>query len=123
MDSFDLGRLTDHDFELVCRDLFGELLGVPLELFPRGRDRGIDLRHTDAAGASTVVQCKHWQRGDQNGLIRRLVREELPKVAQLKPDRYVVATTVGLTVDGKERLRDAFDPFIRSTGDGYGGRQ
>ncbi|MCG6493901.1 restriction endonuclease [Kitasatospora sp. A2-31] len=120
MDSFDLGRLTDHDFELVCRDLFGELLGVPLELFPRGRDQGIDLRHTDAAGASTVVQCKHWQRGDQNGLIRRLVREELPKVARLKPDRYVIATTVGLTVDGKERLRDAFAPFIRSTGDIHG---
>ncbi|AUY53411.1 hypothetical protein EH183_36125 [Streptomyces sp. CB01881] len=120
MDSFDLGRLTDHDFELVCRDLFGELLGVPLELFPRGRDQGIDLRHTDATGTSTIVQCKHWPRGDQNTLIKHLVREELPKVARLKPDRYVIATTVGLTVGGKEKLRDAFAPHIRSTGDIHG---
>ena len=45
MDTFDLGRLTDHDFELVCRDLLGALLGVAFEVFPRGRDGGIDLRH------------------------------------------------------------------------------
>ncbi|MEV5869926.1 hypothetical protein AB0L79_25270 [Streptomyces tendae] len=56
MDSFELGRLTDHDFEVVCRDLFSDVLGIPLEIFPRGRDRGVDLRHTSPAG-TTVVNC------------------------------------------------------------------
>ncbi|MDQ1068835.1 nSTAND3 domain-containing NTPase [Streptomyces canus] len=119
MDSFELGRLTDHDFEVVCRDLFSDILGVPLEIFPRGRDRGIDLRHTGPAG-TTVVQCKHWPRAAQKTLIGRLIKDELPKVRVLAPDRYVVATSVGLTVDGKEELRGAFAPYVRNTGDLYG---
>jgi len=31
MDSFDLGRLSDYDFEVVCKDLFEEILGVRLQ--------------------------------------------------------------------------------------------
>ncbi|MFJ4947043.1 restriction endonuclease [Streptomyces sp. NPDC088760] len=120
MDSFDLGRLTDHDFEVVCRDLFGEILGVPLELFPRGRDRGIDLRHTAADGTTTVVQCKHWPKATQATLTTRLIKDELPKVVALKPDRYLIATSVGLTVDGKDRIRDAFASYVHTTGDLYG---
>ncbi|MFJ9704754.1 restriction endonuclease [Streptomyces sp. NPDC101234] len=119
MDSFELGRLTDHDFEVVCRDLFSEILGIPLEIFPRGRDRGIDLRHTDSAG-TTVVQCKHWPRAAQKTLIGRLIKDELPKVRALAPSRYIVATTVGLTVDGKEELHSAFGPYVCGTGDLYG---
>lgn len=119
MDSFELGRLTDHDFEVVCRDLFSDVLGIPLEIFPRGRDRGIDLRHTGPAG-TTIVQCKHWPSATQKTLIRRLIKDELPKVHALAPDRYIVATTVGLTVDGKEELRGAFAPYVRNTGDLYG---
>ncbi|GEC07181.1 hypothetical protein SSP24_48360 [Streptomyces spinoverrucosus] len=114
-----MGRLTDHDFEVVCRDLFSDILGVPLEIFPRGRDRGIDLRHTGPAG-TTIVQCKHWPRATQKTLIGRLIKDELRKVRVLAPDRYIVATTVGLTVDGKEKLRSAFAPYVRSTGDLYG---
>ena len=120
MDTFDLGRLTDHDFEVVCWDLFGQILGVPLELFPRGRDRGIDLRHTAADGTTTVVQCKHWPKATQATLSKRLIKDELPKVVALKPDRYLIATSVGLTVDGKDRIRDAFDPYVHTTGDLYG---
>ncbi|MFE7372203.1 nSTAND3 domain-containing NTPase [Streptomyces anulatus] len=119
MDSFELGRLTDHDFEVVCRDLFSDILGVPLEIFPRGRDRGIDLRHTGPAG-TTIVQCKHWPRAAQKTLIGRLIKDELPKVRILAPDRYVIATSVGLTVDGKEKLHSAFAPYVRNTGDLYG---
>ncbi|MBO3673973.1 restriction endonuclease [Streptomyces sp. NEAU-YJ-81] len=114
-----MGRLTDHDFEVVCRDLFSDVLGIPLEIFPRGRDRGIDLRHTGPAG-TTIVQCKHWPRGTQKTLIGRLIKDELPKVRALAPDRYIVATTVGLTVNGKEQLRDAFAPYVHETGDLYG---
>ncbi|MFE6891983.1 restriction endonuclease [Streptomyces sp. NPDC057694] len=115
-----MGRLTDHDFEVVCRDLFGEILGVPLELFPRGRDRGIDLRHMAADGTTTVVQCKHWPRATQATLTKRLIKDELPKVVALKPDRYLIATSVGLTVDGKAGIREAFAPYVHTTGDLYG---
>lgn len=119
MDSFEFERLTDHDFEVVCCDLFSDVLGVPLEIFPRGRDRGIDLRHSCPAG-TTLVQCKHWPRATQKRLTERLIKDELPKVRVLAPDRYIIATTVGLTVDGKGKLPDAFAPYVRDTGDLYG---
>jgi hypothetical protein len=119
VDSFDLGRLTDHEFEAVCRDLFSDLLGIPLEIFPRGRDRGIDLRNT-ADGSSTVVQCKHRPSSTSAQLVAHLIKEELPKVTDLKPDRYVIATSTAVTVDGKAKLAASFDPFVRTTGDIHG---
>ncbi|MEU7831268.1 MULTISPECIES: restriction endonuclease [unclassified Nonomuraea] len=120
MDSFDLGRLTDHDFETVCRDLFTQILGVPLEIFPRGIDQGIDLRHTTADGRTVVVQCKHWPSSTQAKLIRQLEKEELPKVRILKPSRYVVATSVPVNTYGKDAIQEKLAPFVRTTGDIYG---
>ncbi|RGP46641.1 nSTAND3 domain-containing NTPase [Rhodococcus qingshengii] len=115
-----MARLTDHDFEVVCRDLFSEILGMRLELFPRGRDRGIDLRHTAADGTTTVVQCKHWPKATQSRLTNSLIKDELPKVVELNPVRYLIATSAGLTVDGKDRIRHAFAPYVYTTGDLYG---
>jgi hypothetical protein len=45
---------------------------------------------------------------------------EAAKVAALAPDRYVLATSVDLTVDAKNSLRDLLSPFVRTTGDIYG---
>jgi hypothetical protein len=120
VDSFDLGRLTDHEFEEVCRDLFSDLLGILLEIFPRGRDRGIDLRNTSVDGSKTIVQCKHWPGSTSAQLVTRLIKEELPKVTDLKPDRYVIATSTALTVDGKEKIVTEFAPYVRTTGDIHG---
>lgn len=120
MDGFDLGRLTDRDFEDVCRDLFGDVLGVPLEVFPRGRDGGIDLRHVDGAGATTIVQCKHWYRSGTPKLLRTLRSDEVPKVRRLKPDRYLLAATVGLSPGEKDKIVDDFAPYIAGPRDVYG---
>lgn len=118
MDSFDLGRLNGFDFEVVCADLFQDLLGTRLEVFGPGPDRGIDLRHASAHdGKTIIVQCKHWPNASQADLIRHLIDEELPKVRKLAPQRYIVATSVGLTVAGKQRIVDAFRPYIGSPGD------
>ncbi|MGW4213214.1 nSTAND3 domain-containing NTPase [Lentzea sp. NPDC004789] len=123
MDSFDLRRLTDHDFELVCGDLLEAVLGRSLEVFPAGADGGIDLRHMSATDGTLVVQCKHWAAGSRSALIRHLVGTELPKVRELRPKRYVVATSLRLTVADKDKLHQAFHPFIHSTGDIFGGDQ
>ncbi|ANZ39426.1 hypothetical protein BBK82_28635 [Lentzea guizhouensis] len=117
MDSFDLRRLTDHDFELVCADLLSDVLGVPLEVFPAGRDGGVDLRHD-----SLVVQCKHWAGSGRAALVKQLVRDELPKVRKLGVERYVVATSASLTVADKATLVAAFRPFLAS-GDIFGAEQ
>lgn len=120
MDSFDLRRLTDRDFEVVCRDLFQEILGLPLELFAPGRDQGIDLRHMAADGTSVVIQCKHWERSGRQTLLDRMRRDEFPKIKALHPTRYILATTVELTVGAKERLLKDLSPHVLTTGDLYG---
>ncbi|WP_053738092.1 restriction endonuclease [Nocardia sp. NRRL S-836] len=118
MDTFDLRRLTDHDFELVCGDLLSDVLGLPLEVFPAGRDGGVDLRHD-----AVVVQCKHWVHSRPSALIRHLVKVELPKVRALGVKRYAIATSASLTVADKDRLVEAFHPFLRGTGDVFGAEQ
>ncbi|MEU5934456.1 restriction endonuclease [Micromonospora sp. NPDC047187] len=120
MDGFDLGRLTDHDFEEVCRDLFGELLGLRLEIFPRGPDGGIDLRHMATDGTTTIVQCKHWWKSGRSKLESHLRNEEFPKVRDARPDRYIIATSVELTDTSKQRIRREFDPYVKTTGDIFG---
>lgn len=120
MDSFDLGRLTGHDFEVVCRDLFSEILGVPLEVFPGSRDGGIDLRHMASPENSVIVQCKHWQHSGQAKLVRQMTTVELAKIRRLSPRRYVLATSAELTVDGKNKLLSGLQPYVQGTGDLYG---
>ncbi len=121
MDEFDLGRLTDFDFEELCKDLFEIVLDCPLEVFARGRDGGMDLRYiAPASRDTTVIQCKHWAKSGRDALIRHLAKEELPKVERLAPDRYLVATTVDLTVAAKDEIAKIFSGYVRSAGDVYG---
>ncbi|MGW4064170.1 nSTAND3 domain-containing NTPase [Amycolatopsis sp. NPDC004747] len=124
MDGFDLGRLTDFDFEELCKDLFEVVLGCPLEIFARGRDGGIDLRYiAPAAADKTVIQCKHWAKSGRDALVRHLRNVELPKVERLAPDRYLIATTVDLTVGAKDEIAGIFPGFVQTPGDIFGAHE
>ena len=124
MDGYDLGRLTDFDFEELCKDLFEVVLGRPLEIFAPGRDGGIDLRYfAPVSGDKTVIQCKHWLKSGRNALIRHLRKVELPKVERLAPDRYLVATTVDLTVGAKDEIAGIFPGFVQTPGDILGSHE
>lgn len=123
MDSFDLGRLNDHDFEMLCKDLFEDLLGIPLEVFSRGRDQGIDLRHVARDGTLTVVQCKHRPRSTRARLVAHMCRDERPKVLRVNPDRYLIATSVELTAAAKEKIVRGLAPQVVHPGDIHGREQ
>jgi DNA polymerase III delta prime subunit len=119
MDAADLGRLTDFDFEKVMQDLLQRELGVSLELFAPGPDHGIDLRHLGDGTGTLIVQCKHWYKSSARALARHLANQERPKVATLKPNRYILATSASLTVAGKQHIVEALEPFVKE-GDVYG---
>ncbi|MFI6960464.1 restriction endonuclease [Streptomyces sp. NPDC050255] len=121
METFDLGRLTDFDFEAVCKDLFEEEFGLRLEIFATGADGGVDLRHLRPAAADPlVVQCKHWNRSGRAKLIEHIKNVEAKKVAKLRPQRYILATSVSLTKDAKDKLLDALKPYVKTPSDIYG---
>jgi len=122
MTRYNFDELTDHDFESLCHDLFEQELGVRLELFSPGRDSGIDLRHLAADGDSNelIVQCKRYQRGAWSSLRRNLLKEELPKVERLEPERYIVSTSVQMTPARKAALVADLAPWLRQANDVYG---
>ncbi|MEV1001826.1 restriction endonuclease [Nonomuraea sp. NPDC050202] len=121
MDSFDLARLTDVDFEVLCQDLFGSKLGVRLEKFGPGPDAGVDLRYESAPGsAEIVIQCKHRMASSSSDLIRHMEKSELVKIRALRPKRYILATTVRLSKMAKDKLAVLLHPYAHGPGDIYG---
>jgi hypothetical protein len=88
--------------EILARDLLQAHWEVTLESFKSGRDKGIDLRY--ALGPNrTIVQVKHYLRTGLKGLLRDLKREAI-KVCRLKPQRYVLITSVSLSAADKDAI-------------------
>ncbi|GAA2996177.1 ATP-binding protein [Streptosporangium longisporum] len=123
MDLMDFHKLTDFDFECLCKDVFEKLLNVRLEIFTSGSDGGIDLRYMNRYGDKVIIQCKHWMKSGRAKLVRHMLNEELPKARNLNPTRYIIASTVEMTRDAKDKLYKAFDPFIVSPSDIYGAHE
>ena len=122
MESFELARLTDHDFEEVCKDFLEDKLQERLEIFTSGRDDGVDLRYSTPGDPSneTIIQCKHWIGSSSSTLISHITRVELPKVARLRPTRYILVTSVKLTKNAKDKLFETLRPYVTAKGDIYG---
>ncbi|MEV6997518.1 restriction endonuclease [Streptomyces sp. NPDC093982] len=120
MENFDLTRLTDFDFEAVCKDIFEAEFGVRLEIFSPGADSGVDLRYLHEEGSELVIQCKHWVRSPRSKLIERIRVSELPKVQRLQPSRYILATSVELTKGAKDKIYNILSPYVKTPSDIYG---
>jgi hypothetical protein len=117
MPKHDLKHLSSRDFEELSRDLLQAEWGVALEAFKAGRDQGIDLRHLSAHGGATIVQCKHYAVSGYAKLLGHLKSGELGKVRRLKPNRYVLVTSVELTANNKDEIVELFRPFILAPDD------
>ena len=118
---FEISRLTDFDFEAVCKDIFESHFHISLEIFTPGPDGGIDLRHlAEQQHGDLIIQCKHWMRSGRAALIQHMKKVELPKIEALNPSRYILATSVSLTPAAKNKLVDALNPYLRSPSDIYG---
>jgi hypothetical protein len=112
MSRYDYRSLSSQDFEELTRDLLQAEWKVALEAFKTGRDKGIDLRYTHANGGKTIVQCKHYAGSGFAKLLDHLRDIEKPKIERLKPVRYVVVTSVGLTPNNKDEIARALHPFV-----------
>ena len=123
MTTYNFSEISDFEFESLCRDLLQEELGLTLELFTPGPDRGIDLRHIagkENNNHTIVGQCKCWAENSFATLLRHLSKEELPKITKLAPQRYILMTSVRLTPDRKDRIVAALAPWIKTPKDVMG---
>jgi hypothetical protein len=110
MSNYDFRQLSPHDFEQLSRDLVQARDGIVLESFKNGRDHGIDFRHASSKG-NIIVQCKHYIGTGFPGLISEL-KKEVVKVEKLKPSRYILVTSVGLTPLNKAEIQSLFGPVL-----------
>lgn len=111
---YDFLNLSPIEFENLVRDLLSEDLRVRLESFAAGTDGGIDLRYSSAKNKTIIVQCKRYQ--NFADLFSNLKREVF-KAKTLKPKRYILATSVNLSVLQKSKIFDLFKPFIKKESD------
>jgi GTPase SAR1 family protein len=116
--NYDFMTLSPEEFEVLLMDLLSAELKVPIEAFKSGKDGGIDLRWTSTAEGDPelVVQCKRYAPAKFPQLLVAC-KAELPKVQALKPGRYILATSVGLTPGNKSKLLELFDPWCKLPGD------
>ncbi len=120
MPAYDFKTLSPLDFESLVRDLLQEELKITLESFKPGRDSGIDFRYAASVRNMLVVQAKHFVGSGFDKLISHLVKDELPKVKLLNPERYLIATSVPLSPLQKEKIVVAMDSTIKSPTDIFG---
>ena len=118
MAQYDFTQLSSHDFEVLCAAVLTADRDITFEIFRAGRDRGIDLRYSRPKGDhTTVVQCKHYAGSGYSKLYSHLKNEELSKVRTLKPNRYILITSVPMSPKNKIDIQDLFKPYIQTTGD------
>ncbi|MDP9120570.1 MAG: restriction endonuclease [Acidobacteriota bacterium] len=119
--SYDFTTLSPEDFELLVADLLSREFDTQLEVFKPGKDLGIDLRHSRAVRmqAPVIVQCKRYA---PNGFaaLARAMKRELPKLTKLKPERYLLATSVALSPPNKDALLQLLRPWCNGPEDIYG---
>jgi len=111
--------LSPLDFELLSKDLLEVELGIKLENFSEGRDKGIDLRYALAKSSEKlIVQCKRY--ANFSNLKFELKNKELPKIIKLKPNRYILTISTPISPQQADELKSILAPFVQSTGDIYG---
>src|SRR5438552_11973183 len=119
MPEYDFKSLSPYDFEKLMADIFASHYQEKFSYFKPGKDGGVDLAAFSSESSKTIAQCKHLAGSDFRHLISKL-KIEIPKVATMSPDRYIVATSLGLSYKNKEEIRALFSPFILSIDDIWG---
>src|SRR5690242_5428444 len=119
--AYDFTTLSPDDFENLTADLLSREWKTRLEAFKTGKDSGIDLRNTRvrAGTKKSIVQCKRYAPHKFTELCSA-VKKEKKKLNLLQPERYVLATSVGLSPGNKDTLIKALVPWCTSPADIYG---
>lgn len=110
---FNYKNLCDYEFEILCKDIMHKKLGVPLQIFARGRDGGIDITD-DTVSKNVVIQVKHYINSKYSDLISSL-KKEVSKVAELKPEKYYVCSALELTPANKTEIFDLFAEYMEGS--------
>jgi DNA polymerase III delta prime subunit len=119
---YNLGVLNDKEFEDLCKDLLDKKLGIDLQSFKKGKDKGTDLRYANTVENEIVVQAKHFINSKYSDLKHQLLVKELKKIKAMSPapQRYIVTTSLGLNPTETDELYEGLKPYVLNSNDIYG---
>ena len=117
MKSYDFGILSPFEFECFVRDILCERDSIDYSSFAEGRDCGIDLRASYGEGKKIIVQAKRYKTRKE---LKQELKIEIDKVKKINPDRYIVATSVDLTVGNVDEIRNMFSSYMKDDTDVLG---
>ncbi|WP_338359892.1 restriction endonuclease [Yeosuana marina] len=119
MNNYNFKTLNDKEFEILIRDLLSADMEIEFQNFKSGKDKGIDLRYSSTIDNKIIVQVKHYASSGFAQLKHQLKNCELPKIKKLKPERYIVATSLELTPSESEEIKEILSPYVKSINDIY----
>uniref|UniRef100_I2Q6J2 HrpA-like helicase n=1 Tax=Desulfovibrio sp. U5L TaxID=596152 RepID=I2Q6J2_9BACT len=120
MHQYDFLNLNPLEFESLCNDLMSQEFGVQVERFKPGKDIGIDGRFFEDFNHSCIIQSKHYAVSGFKLLLNDLQKNELPKICQLKPKKYIVLTSVPLSPQDKQKVCNCLSPYSLGPSDVFG---
>jgi energy-coupling factor transporter ATP-binding protein EcfA2 len=133
MINFKLIPMAEYDFSTLSatnlEDLVCDLLNsdqpensiIRYKTFKEGKDKGIDfLYSTSSKRYEHIGQVKHYLGSGYKGLLSTLKNTEVSKAKLLNPSKYILATSVDLSVANTEEIQALFKPFIENLNDIYG---
>ena len=108
---FDFTNLTPQEFEVLCKDIMSQKLGVSLTVSLSGPDGGIDLFYKSKK-KHIVIQVKHYK--DKSKLIS-ILKKEIVKVRKLDPKEYYVCCSTVLTPNDRKEIYELFSEYMESS--------
>lgn len=112
---YEYNKLSPLDFEELVRDIIQVKYDVFVESFTTGRDGGIDLRYSKNKDIDVIIQCKRYTSGYFN-LYTRL-KKERQTIIDKGFQKYILATSVGLTPKNKKDIIKLLSPLKIKTDD------
>ncbi len=125
MAEYNFSTLSSSDFEKLACDLLNADVPhnsrIKYKTFKDGRDLGIDFVYsTRSKEFNHIGQAKHYYRTGFEGLKNKLENIELRKVKNLNPKKYILVTSVDLSVGQTRTIKTLFNPYIHALNDIYG---
>ena len=113
-----LQNLSCIDFEELCRDIARAETGFRFSAFGPGPDGGLDGRHSKDENR-IILQCKHYI-GSSFSDLKTAIRKEIDKLPKLKPNRYILFTSLPLTPIRSDQLAALLGENLKEPGDIWG---
>lgn len=113
---YNYSNIEDMEFENLSKDLLKKYVELDFTIFAKGKDGGIDGRY-ESESEKIIFQSKHYLKTGFSGLFNTLKKTELKKVEKLNPTRYILLTTVELSVAQTDKIFELFKPYIKNKSD------